>query len=753
MSDYDFGALNDKEFEQLAADLLSRQLQRKVERFKSGKDGGVDGRFFTEEHHEVIIQCKHWLRSGVPALIRELKKSEAQKVRKIKPSRYIFVTSLTLSRADKTAIKEIFTPYLKIESEVLGAEDINDLLKQYSEVERNHYKLWICSANVLQTIQNAAIVGRSRYRLSEIAEASKRYVLTKNHARAMRILQELHCVIITGAPGVGKTTLADQLAQKYVAKGYELCFLEGSVTEAENVYREESRQIFYFDDFLGRNFLSALELHQDSQITNFIKRVRRDPKKAFILTSRSNIYNKGQELSDLFDQNGIDRNRYELKVSSLESLEKAKILYNHIWFSDLEEPFIEQLYVDKRYREVISHSNFNPRLIAFICNMDRLSEVRPEGYWAYVQQTLSDPRDVWRTVFEIQIDDLCRHIVIALVLHGRAMQEGDLKALYSRILEFDPPLSKRQTFTTTLRQLSGALLNRNILTPRRVEVDLFDPSIADYVIKNYTDDHSYVSTLVSCLRTSHSLDNIRALAASREVDPALVGYCLSSQLIHESGKLNCYQLDRFRLKLLSEATRLPSQIDSAGWAYVKGLVPKALVSDGELVGKELFEMVRRALRQGLILAEDPSLESALDRWVTEYDLNDDEFEVLSDIVSEAGQERSCISQKLFCKFIEYLQDNVTSDIIESDEFPDLVTLGDYVEGEVIHYVETRFEKAGLEYSLSDVEKVKRYIDVEEICNANMQALMHFDLSSNGDDAQANSSDSSVDAIDDLFDRT
>lgn len=43
---YTFEALNDKEFEELAIDLLSKNLNTNIERFKLGKDQGIDGRFF-----------------------------------------------------------------------------------------------------------------------------------------------------------------------------------------------------------------------------------------------------------------------------------------------------------------------------------------------------------------------------------------------------------------------------------------------------------------------------------------------------------------------------------------------------------------------------------------------------------------------------------------------------------------------------------------------------------------------------------
>lgn len=44
--EYDFSKLNDREFEVLGASILENILTKRVEIFKSGRDGGVDGRFW-----------------------------------------------------------------------------------------------------------------------------------------------------------------------------------------------------------------------------------------------------------------------------------------------------------------------------------------------------------------------------------------------------------------------------------------------------------------------------------------------------------------------------------------------------------------------------------------------------------------------------------------------------------------------------------------------------------------------------------
>ncbi len=90
MIDYDFSTLNDKEFENLSIDLISKDKDKRFERFKAGKDGGIDGRFYHNNGSQEVVQCKHY--SNFKSLTQTLKK-EAFKVKKLNPTRYIIVVS------------------------------------------------------------------------------------------------------------------------------------------------------------------------------------------------------------------------------------------------------------------------------------------------------------------------------------------------------------------------------------------------------------------------------------------------------------------------------------------------------------------------------------------------------------------------------------------------------------------------------------------------------------------------------------
>jgi hypothetical protein len=176
MTDYDFRTLNDKEFEVLVTDLISKRDGHKYERFKPGRDAGVDGRFFKPDCTEVVLQCKHWPSSPLQRLTKHLEEIELPKIRKLNPGRYVLAVSHPLSRYDKARFLSALSPYIVTPADILGREDLNDLLSEHKETELRHYKLWITSTNVLQHLLNKPIHDRSAFALQDIQEDAHLYV-------------------------------------------------------------------------------------------------------------------------------------------------------------------------------------------------------------------------------------------------------------------------------------------------------------------------------------------------------------------------------------------------------------------------------------------------------------------------------------------------------------------------------------------------------------------------------------------------
>jgi UDP-N-acetylmuramate-alanine ligase len=173
----------------------------------------------------------------------------------LQPEQYVLVTSLPLSPADKAKIIVALEPYLRATEDVIGAEDLNNLLRKYRDVESQHFKLWMSSTNVLQRVLHNATRVQTDFDLERIRRAMPLYVQITNYSRALQIIERHKVIIISGVPGIGKSTLADMLLFAHLGAGYEPIVIKGDVKEAKDVFRENKRQIFYFDDFLGETFL------------------------------------------------------------------------------------------------------------------------------------------------------------------------------------------------------------------------------------------------------------------------------------------------------------------------------------------------------------------------------------------------------------------------------------------------------------------------------------------------------------------
>jgi energy-coupling factor transporter ATP-binding protein EcfA2 len=540
--EYDFSQINDKEFEILSADILALGYSARIERFRPGKDQGVDGRFFTAEGGEIVIQCKHWEKSGTNALITYLKNVESKKIKKLAPSGYIFVTSCELSRKQKSSILEIFSPFIKSANDIFGREDLNDILRENSNLVRAHYKLWLPSLDLLQQFSHNDVIGRSEHLLERALEKNRLFVQTTSFLEAVKKLKESRIVILTGEPGVGKTTLAEALAVYYASNDFSVFDIVSSIVDAEKVFQRGKSQLFLFDDFLGSNYLEAIHDHADSHIVKFISRVRADDSKRFILTTRTNILNQGKRKSDAIRNSDISNQEYLISVTDINPLERAKILYNHIWHSDLPEAFIEEVYFEERYFDVIRHPNYSPRLVEFITRYANTVTPGSADYWDFVRNCLNNPAEIWRNCFCEQSDEFVRSLVKLVVFSGGVITEVGLKKAYRNIHRRLPRSlmgGGDSQFAAVTEVGVRSFLNREIDSEGCIRYKLFNPSISDFVINEFREDLGTLTEVFCSLGSIDSIDALHSLKKEGILDlrdfREIVYAILSDELVVDKG--------------------------------------------------------------------------------------------------------------------------------------------------------------------------------------------------------------------------
>lgn len=66
----------------------------------------------------------------------------------------------------------------------------------------------------------------------------------------MNTLRESRALIITGEPGIGKTTPAQHLVcQLCMREGYELVYIDRDINDGSERFEEREKQVFLYDDF------------------------------------------------------------------------------------------------------------------------------------------------------------------------------------------------------------------------------------------------------------------------------------------------------------------------------------------------------------------------------------------------------------------------------------------------------------------------------------------------------------------------
>ncbi|KDM89723.1 restriction endonuclease [Photobacterium galatheae] len=502
---YYLDRLNSEEFEDLAADIVSKLFNCHVEVFKSGKDKGVDGKFHCFNIEQGIIQAKHWIKSPFRNLISEIEKKEVHKARKLNADRYIFVTSQELSNENKKKILTAFSGCIKETSDIIGGTEIIKFIKSNPEIERKHYKLWLCSFNTISIIQNNDIYGDSDFTLQEIYDESIKYVETKSHQDALSILENKNTLIINGEPGIGKTTLAKNICFNYVLDGYELCDVGTDIRNAKKIYNEEQKQIFYFDDFLGQNYLDLENEREDTEIIKFIKRIKNKTNKKFVLTSRSIILNKKKLHSEKFQHASKIIQNYELSINKLSKIDKSRMLFNHLYHSDLDKNKVTSLVERKLYHTIINHNNYNPRIIEFITDNSRFEVHKnsEEDYLDYILRSLTNPEDIWHNSFISQPHSLKILTCIVAFSHSR-LEENQLKDSFNKIKTLDEKLKLESSFNTyedSIKYLLGSFLNRVVSNKHfyeSVNITVFNPSLSDYIINKHINNNELLSNIFSC---------------------------------------------------------------------------------------------------------------------------------------------------------------------------------------------------------------------------------------------------------------
>ncbi len=485
MSNYDFKTLSPYDFELLARDLLQCELHIRLQAFKTGKDKGIDLRYCRDSANQMVVQCKLYSDSGFSKLKKSMVSNEKPKVDLLRPGRYILVTSVSMLPQQKDELAKELLPHIRSTDDIFSAEDVNNLLQRHPQIERQHFKLWLPSVSVLQTILHNRVFAQTKLDVESIAKRLSIFVHTDAVDKALALVKQHGFCLLSGVPGIGKTTTAEIVVSILIERGWDCVSVTSNIDEAFHVLDPTRRQVFLYDDFLGQTSLQEkLAKNEDKGILRLITECQKSPEtKCLVLTTRESLFTQACYEHERISKSQIPLGRCVIKLEDYNRPIRAKILTNHLFFFGVDETICRYLIASRTAHAIIEHANYNPRVIEEMCTVNLAKFPKPETFAQEFIQTLNDPSSIWTHAFTQQLSEPAKEIFVLFgTINGRCTIDVLEMMYHDWIQTTGRPKELDYYFRRAMGELEGSFL-RVESTSNGTLVSFHTPALKDFAEK------------------------------------------------------------------------------------------------------------------------------------------------------------------------------------------------------------------------------------------------------------------------------
>lgn len=710
---YDLSLLTDIEFQTLINKIVQKKYSDKtVQEFCEGRDGGIDGLVTLSQNTRLIIQSKHYLKTGYNGLKGHIRDKELSKIIKLNPDEYILATSVDLSAREAQELHDMIqkvVPTTRIE--VWGYTTIESQLDSHIDIVKGTIKLWAKDVEIVKKILNDKsketefLCLERRWR-----KIDKYFVPFEGINKFKDILDKEHMLLISGEPGIGKTTLAEYLCKKYFIDGFRIEIIDTkNLDQRIDLTNPDDKILFYFDDFLGSNYFDGIEDSFDRHLVDLLKEIKYQNNKRFILTSRTNIIEKGCFYSQEFDEFHLKDIAIPLISVYFTDEVKAKILYSHLWHSFLDVSILSEIVSKKIYNQIIHHKNFNPRLIEFITDVRNVEKSNLD-YLTFIKESLDNPEGIWGKCYTNQFNESQRTLVKIVVANGGTITEDLLKKAYNNalsIFNLSDTRHERKDYPYVFSICENSLLKRAIVDSipfyakgdrkKIIEISTFNPSVNDFIIPLISNEFE-LKKLFDALQSTECIRFIGAAKVDKKSE--ILSYILDKPSF-DSMKVLC-------LRYLMQTDR-----DKAK-NYVEKIIFQTSVSLND-IDDIIIEYIN-----------DIDFSDLIERNINSYSTDPESACQLYEAYSKSNFCNEKILALLQQSYVLQLCDYIEDILHDDDDFNSCVTELDGI---------NRFNNILDDYkylSNEDRNKIIEKIDMEEEIRNNQERMMEDDFRSNDD---------------------
>ena len=535
MPDYDFHVLLEPlEFQDLVCDIVQLRDDIFLETYKEGRDSGIDGSY-TDCTKKIIVQAKRY-QQDFKRLYRELQNIELPKVRKLNPDRYILGISMDFQPEEKEKIKNLFERYIINTSDILSRKDMNRLMRkpEYKRIELAYPKLWLPNLTIFKKTLKESVYGaaykESAEELKEAIKASKVFVPTRIYRKALYKWSQNHVIVISGEPGVGKTTMAYLLALAFLQPDNLDGFVwANSIHDVYAMLDDERKQVIILDDFWGSIFHDDYTRRNDeNRLVKLIRRIIEfKGNKRLILTTREYILQQGLQKHPVLKET-LERYALICTMEEYGEDEKASILFRHLYASNLEYEYVEYLFANCSW--IVNHENYNPRVLAIFLAKEPNKDCSPQDYYEDLCDYFDNPSAFWQSIF-VELSQEAQIIAMLLLISSTPMRLSDMACCYQKYIHDCGNQIMVKNLGDTIAELEKTMLKSFYSDEEEAVLLKFNmPAVQDFLYQ-YLEENSeqYIPLILRCCNFYNQLQFLlehQSMNCSNSVSDLIAEQCI-----------------------------------------------------------------------------------------------------------------------------------------------------------------------------------------------------------------------------------